>query len=226
MSKQLKIDHWVPAYNQQINVNIVPQTHRDAMHAAEAGHVYRFWSQHSCDLVAMRNQALHRSLCDGFDYLLMQDSDVFSTAPQGPLMPMLETMRETEATVVGALVTMRTNPPRANVWPVYPGEVFEAEKIGTGMVLLDLNKIREWYEDYDGPCFQRAYKTNKSIEPQTGMDIFFSYVVREHGGTVVCDGRIPTVHINAVSMLPYNGQPDPAETGESDLADTRVATAG
>jgi hypothetical protein len=215
-----KIDCYVPAYNQAINVNIASQLLRDSMHVAEAGHSYRFWSQHTCDLVAMRNQALDRALKDGFDFLMMQDSDVYSPAPTGPLMPLLETALETEATVTGAMVSMRTRPPRANVWPCHPGQVFEADKIGTGMVLLDLNRVRDWYDEYQGPCFQRVYENDKAVHPTIGMDIFFCYVVRDHGGRVVCDGRVPTVHVDAISALEYDGQEVP------DLAESRVAATG
>lgn len=201
----MKIDHYIPAYNQQVDFNLLAQTHRDMGFCVDSGHLYRMRGAHSCDLISMRNQALDRSLREGYDFLFMQDADVFSTAPNGPLEPLLATALETDATVAGALVTMRTRPPAANVWPVHVGEVYEADKIGTGMVLLDLRKIRGWYDGYDGPCFSRVYETDKCITPKIGSDIFFSYVVRQHGGRIVCNATIPTVHVDATYPHEYDG---------------------
>jgi hypothetical protein len=90
------------------------------------------------------------------------------------------------------------------------------------MVLLDLNKIREWYDDYQGPCFQRVYTTDKCFEPKTGSDIFFSYVVRQHGGLIVCDGTVPTVHIDGTAAHEYDGRSIPNAAVTADEA-TRAA---
>ena len=201
----MKIDHYIPAYNQSVDFNVLSQSHRDHSYCAEAGHTYRIRGAHSCDLIQMRNNALHRALTEGFDFLFMQDADVFSPAPNGPLQPLLATALETEATISGALVSMRTRPPRANVWPVHVGETYEADKIGTGMVLLDLRKIRGWYDDYDGPCFARVYEDDKCITPKIGSDIYFSYVVRQHGGRIVCNAAVPTVHVDATYPLEFDG---------------------
>ncbi len=210
----MKIAHYVPAYNEQINAGVRRQSCQDAVSVTRAGHDYMPWDGHSCDLLYMRNHTLDEALKLGLDYLFMQDSDVFSPMKGGPLMRLLETAEETGATLTGALVTMRTNPPRANVWPAHVGEVFEADKIGTGMVLLNLAKIREWYDAYEGPCFSRVYKTDKGTEPRVGSDIFFSYVVRQHGGLIVCDATVPTVHVNAVSRLEFDGEQVPEAAGE------------
>jgi hypothetical protein len=211
----LKIDHYVPAYNEQHNANITSQVIRDAMYCRDAGHTYRFRGAHGCDLISMRNRALHRSLTEGFDYLFMQDSDVFSPAADGPLKALLGTAIDTGATLTGAAVTMRTRPARANVWPCHVGEVFEADKIGSGMILLDLNKMRGWYDAYDGPCFQRMYENDKCIEPKVGSDIFFCYVVRQHGGRIVCDATVPTVHKDATHGHAYDGESIPEAAGQS-----------
>lgn len=215
MSKPISIGHYVPAYNEQVNVSVVSQALMDCIEAAQAGHSYRFWSGHSCDLIAMRNQALDKALSLGLDYLFMQDADVFSDVPGGPLKQLLRTAQETGAAMVGALVTMRTDPPRANSWPVMPGEVFECHKLGTGMVLINLNKVREWYADYQGPCFARTYESDKCIQPKVGSDIFFCYVIQQHGQTVVCDATIPTTHINGVHRLRFDGENVPDAAGQS-----------
>ena len=218
----MKIAHYVPAYNQMLNANIVGQVAMDIASVSDAGHHWNWWSQHSCDLIAMRNGVLHKALDRGMDYLFMQDSDVYSTAPGGPVMRLIRTAQDTGATLTGAMVSMRTRPPRANVWPCHPGEVFEADKIGTGMVLIDCNKVREWYADYKGPCFQRVYTDDKCVEPKVGSDIFFSYVVRQHGGLIVCDGTVPTVHVDATAPLPYDGETAPNAADTADEA-TRAA---
>ncbi len=219
----MKIGHYIPAYNQQVTVNIVAQVASDVSSVADAGHAYHFWSQHNCDLIYMRNWALHRSLTElRLDYLFMQDSDVYSPMVGGPVMQLVRTAEDTGATLTGAIVSMRTRPPKANVWPCHPGEIFEADKIGTGMVLLKLNKIREWYDDYEGPCFQRVYQSDKCFEPKVGSDIYFSYVVRQHGGLIVCDGTIPTVHIDTTAPLVFDGEETPNEADTSDEA-TRAA---
>ncbi len=202
----MRFGHYIPAYNELINGSILAQTLTDAMWCGDNGHEYRFWAGHGCDLLVMRNAALDRAIKDGLDYLYMQDADVFSHAVGGPLKELVRTAEETGATMVGALVTMRTDPPRANSWPVMPGEVYECHKLGTGMVLINLNKVREWYDSYEGPCFSRVYETGKGLTPKVGSDIHFCYVIQQHGGTVVCDATIPTVHVNACHRHVYDGQ--------------------
>lgn len=222
----MKIGHYIPAYNEQIHSHIFLQAVQDAVAISRAGHDYMPYTAHSCDLPSMRNRALYAALSRGLDFLFMQDSDVYSDAEGGAVMRLVETAIETDATLVGACVTMRTNPPRANVWPCHPGRVYEADKIGTGMVCINLAKIREWYDAYQGPCFARAYEDDRALNCTIGSDIYFSYVVREHGGRVVCDARIPTTHVNGVHRLRFDGEqvPDSADSEASDLADSRVAT--
>lgn len=222
----VKIGHYIPAYNEQIHSHIFLQATQDAVSVHRAGHDFMPFTAHSCDLIAMRNRALNAALTRGLDFLFMQDSDVFSPLEGGPVMPLLATALETDATIAGACVSMRTNPPRANVWPCHPGRVYEADKIGTGMILINLGRIRDWYDAYEGPCFQRQYADDRCIDPQIGSDIFFSYVVRGKGGRIVCDARIPTVHVNGVHRLPFDGEqvPDLAESMDTDLAEPRVAT--
>lgn len=211
--KKYKILHFVPAYNEQINANVAAQTHRDHASTYDAGHQWAFSSRHSCDLVWLRNTTLDRAIQQGYDYLVMQDADVYSGVPDGPVMALLDTAIKTGATITSPIVSLRTNPRRAGCWPVYPGEVYEAEKVGTGLVLIDCNKIREWYADYKGPCFARTYDTDKGVNQQMGLDVFFSYVVRQHGGTIVIDGRIPTTHIDSCTRLEFDGHDVAESTG-------------
>lgn len=215
-NKPERLCHWVPAYNEQVNINIASQAMRDLVWCSDNGISYTFRGGHSCDLVWLRNSALDRAIRDGYDWMVQQDADVFSDAPLGPIEALIRTARETGATIAGALVTMRTDPPKANVWPVHVGEVFEADKIGTGMVLINLNKMREWYADYQGPCFARTYETDKGVVQKIGLDIFFSYVVRQHGGLIVCDATVPTTHVNGCHRLRYDGASVPHEAVTSE----------
>ncbi len=185
----------------------------------QRGHNWVFTSRHSCDLVWLRNTTLDKAINLGFDWLFSQDADCFSNAPGGPLAQLLDTAMETGATITSPLVSLRTRPPRANAWPVKIGQVYEAEKVGTGMVLLNLSKIKEWYFGYKGPCFARTYDTDKGVKQETGLDIYFCHVVRQHGGTIVIDGRIPTSHVDACYQHDFH--PDAAVTA-SDSAGTEV----
>lgn len=216
----LKIAHFIPAYNELISANVCSQTHRDHASLFGAGHDWQLWIKHSCDLVWLRNGQLDRAIQGGFDFLVMQDADCFSQAARGPIIHLLETATQTGATITSPLISLRTRPPRANAHPVKIGEVYEAEKVGSGMILLNLHLIREWYEDYKGPCFFRTYDTDKGVKQQVGLDVFFSYVVRQHGGRIVIDGRIPTVHVDACYQHVYI--PNAADSAVTDSADSEA----
>lgn len=209
----MKIGHWVPAYNEQVHSCLIGQIALDATACAQAGHSWRFWSTHSCDLVWSRNNSLDKALHIGLDYLFCQDSDVYSPVDGGPLIRMLETAIATEATIVSPIVSLRTRPIRANVWPVLVGEKYEADKVGSGMILIDLNRVREWYSRHESPCFSRTYDDPKGIVQHVGMDIFFSYVVRQYGGRIVVDGTLPTVHVDQTAKYDYDGSSIPDSAG-------------
>ena len=219
--------HWIPAYNYQVSADVMLQCRADAVSLAKAGIDVHASVGHSCDLLAMRNDAVDRAVASGVDYLFMQDADTSSPMVGGPVLPMLETMRETGAAAVFAIVTMRNmGEERANVWPCKPGEVFDVTKAGTGMVLIDINQIKPWYEAYDGPLFHVLYESKRSARKRMSMDVFFTKFLRgEYEGVkpalrVVCDGRIPTRHANAMSVLDY----DPSDWADApDLDDNKDA---
>ena len=208
----MRLGHWTPAFNQRTTTLMERQILADHGWCIDQGHHYERWDSASCCLVELRNAALERAIDRGLDYLLMQDADNFSLMTGGALRPLLATAEETDATVVSALVLMRKEGLQPNVWPVdetqtaadLVGTVFECRKAGTGMVLLDLNKIREWYDDddYHGMCFREVFN-DRGTKRLVGMDIWFSEVVRKHGGKIVCDARIPTKHINAMHSYDY-----------------------
>jgi hypothetical protein len=171
---------------------------------------------HSCDLNYLRCNIVHRAVEANVDYLMMQDADVFCCdESMSPLMRLIATCKETQAAAVYAMVTMRTRPPRANVWPCKPGEVYELEKAGTGMLVIDINRIRRWYDEFDGPLFYRVYSDRKGHTQSMGQDVWFSHILRKHDETIFCDGRIATDHINAVHRLRYDGSTYPEEPGQT-----------
>lgn len=220
----MRIYQWVPAFNAQVSASLVAQARADIVSYEYAhadglargngkGWENAWFSTHGCDLVGMRNEAFHKAMVGGYDWLWMQDADTYSTIDGGPLMPMIETCEREDAAACFAIVSMRMDPVRANVWPVRPGKVYELEKAGTGMVVIDLRKIRGWYADYPGPMFGRIYEDAKQKVQVIGQDIFFCRLMRGQGLRIVCDGRIPTVHVNAAHRLPYDGHSDPTQSG-------------
>lgn len=241
VSEVFKIAAWTPAYGERVSSHLTAQYIRDYRSCTNAGHEYVYWSNHSCDLVALRNQAAFKATTEGYDFLLMQDADVFSEVPGGPYMRLLATALETGAALTGALVTMRTRPPKANAWgvdgePIQPGSVFECSKIGSGMILIDLRQIRTWWGvSYMGPLFDVVYETytnpetGERFEPKArkavGMDVWFSKLLRANGMSVWCDARIPTTHVDDMHRHDFDGEtiPDLAGSpGRSDSAEPRT----
>ena len=282
----MKILHYVPAYNLQVNVALMPQILRDDRWAHENGHEHDFRGEHKCDLNWLRNNALDLAVKQGYDLLLMQDSDVYGTNPEGVLAPLVQALEISDATAVVAAVPLRipgdavpveqvreaieqvvsetvdaqmqSMPSGAraqfgaklgecvsahpiieamasrmnktipvNVYPWRPGEVYEVEKAGTGIILIDVRKVRKWYDDYEGPCFWRTYEgkggVGKGVVADTGQDIWFTRdVIRGmHKGTVACDGRVSTTHVDTTHPIEYDAaQHAPsAHTGDSVVMD-------
>jgi len=244
----VKIWQWVPAYDCHLHYNIVPQVLAESetfdaiKRAAEAKGTdvsdwqWKWSSNHGCDLVRMRNAAVHQAVVEGFDYLLMQDADVYATKPALPRL--LDSIIKHDAIACFALVLMRTRPPKACVWPLHgeyikPGEVFEVRKAGTGMVLIDIAQIRRFYDRLPGPLFWRTYTDRHCHAADCGLDIWFSKLVTDPtiGGKIICDGRVPTVHVDGTHELAYDGEHLPAEyehpQGETtDLAESREPSGG
>lgn len=234
----MKIFYWMPAYNMTAAARTRSQAVIDGGEAERYGHTLIAREDHSCDLVRMRNAVLDQLVKrPDFDYLFMQDSDVYSVPSEGggPLMRLLSVAQETGAAMTGALVMLRTRPPLGNTHPCRPGEVCEVEKMGTGMVLINLEKVREWYAGFRGPCFARSYKRydvgdgeldNRMAVAETGLDIWFCKVVRGHGQSIWCDGRIPTVHQDGTRTITFDGKQgafmDTADSADSEGPDCGV----
>ena len=198
----VRIGHFTPAYT-PICPGQTAQLLREQDTLDGLGYEYRWWAWELSDIVAVRNMALKQALEWDLDYLVMQDSDVWSKSSIGAVAPLLSACQQSGAAMVAALVGLRQNPHRANVQPVKPGELYEAEKVGTGLVLIDLAKIRavEKQEQW----FGREYNAFGD-QIVVGEDIYFCRNLQRHGLKVYVEGRIPTTHANKdVTTLDYPG---------------------
>lgn len=193
----MKIGHWIPSYRPPCD-QLTMQTHVERTVLEERlGYEYRLWTDSSTDIKALRNGALEQAMEWGLDYLCMQDSDIYSKSSIGAISIMLETARTKDATQVAAICGLRRYPHQANVQPFGPdlrGTVYEAEKCGTGLVLIDVKAVASW--DYEDAWFDQIYN-RRGTKLERGEDIFFSKLVREMGGKLFVDGRVPTTHILA-----------------------------
>jgi len=192
----IKILHWVPAYGGSIDVRIAGQVQVDCSAMTKLGFGYQFWWTDSSDLPRSRNHALEMAIDKGFDYILMQDSDIY--VPRvSPMAMLLQTAIDKQAVMTGAICGLRrishdSVPP--NVRPYKQGEVYEVERIGTGLVLIDCQQVAKWRDEYDGPWFARTYHDARQTSIDFGEDFFFCAICARFGGIMFADGRIPTVH--------------------------------
>ena len=197
----MRIGHFVPSYR-PICDGLVAQVLREQdtiAHRLE--YDYRFWAEETSDLVILRNRALNFAIEQECDYLCMQDSDIWSKSSVGAIAFMLETARKHDAALVAAICGLRRTPPVANVKPMHAGKVYEAEKVGTGLVLIDCKKA----VDIEGMAFGRTYNEDGS-EMLVGEDIWFSHRLTEAGHKIYVDGRVPTTHARRdVETLDYPG---------------------
>lgn len=210
----MKILQWTPTASGDFSAGVSDQFRWDAVSAFSAGHDVVSKHTSGCVLHQMRNEIADEAIRDSYDVLFMQDADNYSPIPGGPLMRMVNTLIESDAAACFAAIECRTIPGKMNVVPCHPGKVHEIEKGGTGMVAINLNKIRPWYADYPGPLFAPIFLDAKQTKIKMGMDIFFSHLMRTEtphkpAHTLVADCRIPTVHMNAGAKLEFTGLAEP-----------------
>lgn len=199
----MKVGHWIPAYRGQVRAEIVGQAMRDCASVNSQSIPYSFWWTDSSDLPRARNEALQTAIDSGLTHLLMQDSDVF--APAGALGALLETCTERDATMVAAVCGLRRGTGQANVLPYQEGDIYEAELVGTGLLLINVEKLKALAYEYHGPFFARTYKDNAQSVADIGEDVFFSILVRNLGGNIWVNGRVETVHVYLdTKTLAYN----------------------
>lgn len=227
----MKIRHWIPAYNDTLNAGVTRQLQIDAFAAADAGHYRSYSTEHSCLLHVIRNRIMHEAIEGGFDVVWMQDADNYSPQDNSPFMQLTQSMQDADAVAAFAAIPLR-NMGGINVFPFKTGTVHEIEKGGSGMVAIDLRKIRPWYHEYPGPLFVPICTDPKQHTVEMGMDIFFSRLMRgEMPGIkprlkIIADSRIPTVHVNAMHKMSFNGLTGPISPVESHEAATRLISPG
>lgn len=194
-----RICHWVPAYHRMEDCRLRAQACLDCAAAIQAGNYYSAEWADSTDIARMRNAILESCRERNFDYLLMQDADVYSPSIVSPLEKMLTVQRETDAAMVAAVVGLRRigdgSTVHANVYPFKGADTYDVEKAGTGMVLISLAHVNRIAQEYSGPWFARTYPDERQTQPGTGEDVFFSQLIRAHGMRVVACGQLPTVHV-------------------------------
>lgn len=196
------IGHFTPTYTPICPGQVAQILREESVLHDRLGYDYRWWSEERSSIVSVRNSALRDAISMGCDYLLMQDSDVWSKSSMGAVAPMLATARETGAAAVAAIVGLRRKKAAANVLPCRPGEVYAAEKAGTGMILIDCAQA----EEVGAPWFANTY-SNDGCEIEVGEDIHFCRLLRKHGKALYVDGRIPTTHVRRdVWTLDYPGR--------------------
>lgn len=195
------IGHFTPSYTPICAGQVAQILREEATLHDRLGYEYRWWSEEQSSIVAVRNRNLKAAIEMGCDYLCMQDSDIWSKSSIGAIAPMLLTARETGAAMVAAIVGLRRKDAQANVHPVKAGEVYEAEKAGTGLVLIDCAQAAE----IGAPWFMNTY-SDDGCNLAVGEDIHFCRLLREHGKRIVVDGRIPTTHVRRdIWTLDYPG---------------------
>jgi len=192
----MNIMHWFPAYRAQLLAHAACQMLVDAGALNREGIGYMPWWTDSSDLPRARNEALQKAVDEGFEYIAMQDSDIYCPAGS-PLKMLVETAQETGAALVGAICGLRRirlEQVAPNVRPFRHGEVYRGDRVGTGLVLIDARQVSQWAETYHGPWFARTYHDERQTQLDFGEDFFFSAICHRMGGTIWIDGRVETIH--------------------------------
>lgn len=158
-----------------------------------------------------RNGAIEWARKKELDYLLMVDADVCPGIISIPAF--IGTARDRGASVVAAAVPLRREKPTINVYPHKPNQVYEAELCGSGLIFISIAEMNRIAERYSGPWFCREYTDPRHSEVGVTGDVFFSKLIRDHGGRLFVDSRIPVAHICSV---PFEYIPEAAGDGSGD----------
>ena len=117
---------------------------------------------------------------------------MYTEPPVNPLALLHTTARLCDATVTGGVVALR-NREKLNVDPLKPGEVYNANRLGTALMLIDLVRLDRLEA---GPSVQ-WFKDSFSADGSTldmGEDVYFTERVNKLGGKVVADYTFRTLH--------------------------------
>lgn len=192
--RPIRILYFLPAYRSTMHPAVDVQKCRDMVWAAQAGiHCDQGWLDR-LGIDDVRNWAVEQARSRGYDYLYMQDADTYSHGTEPVLKALLDVAMERDASIVAAGYGLRREVPALSVYPARPGEVYEGELAGTGMMLVDLRHVDRIAAEYEGPWFMRTYADARCTTLQVGGDAFFCDLVRRHGGTVWITAQVPTTH--------------------------------
>lgn len=191
-TRPIRILYFLPAYRSTMHPGVARQQSRDMVWASISGiHCDQGWEDR-LGIDDVRNRVVEEARRRGYDYLYMQDADTYSNAIV--LRPLIDVALEKDATVVAAACPLRRDTPTLSVFPSRPGEIYEGQMAGTGMMLVNLRHIDRIAEEYDGPWFERSYADKRRTTLRVGGDVFFCDLVRRHGGSVWINAQIPVTH--------------------------------
>lgn len=192
----MRIGHFTPAYGGKVEAPLVGTVLADCLWAHAAGHEFRWWYADVQPVDRSRNMALARARELGCDWLLMLDADVFCD-PRGSLLEALAGSLAGGATAVGAVVVHR-GAERVCVEPVRPSEVYRADKVGTGALLVDVVALDRLASP--SHAWFRTQLDTSGVHVECGEDVFFCREVTRLGGEVVANFQIPTRHVSSAVL--------------------------
>jgi hypothetical protein len=155
----------------------------------------------SCDVDQAHNLAVATAIHDNADWLIIMGRDNFADAKQ--LVEMVNTGIKNNYAIIGAPCKHR-NEESLNV--VIDGkavkainvrEVVEVEKIGSGIMAINLSWLKDNWPYKNGPWFGSKYYENCVRESQ---DYVFCDDIRKLGGKIYCDNRVDSGHDTQLAL--------------------------
>ena len=191
----MRIAYAVLSYPGVISDELVPTILSDFIFCAENGHEFAYFRVDAQPVDRARNIALAKAREAGCERILMLDRDVWAAPEKSALEALMASMDDTDAAAVAAVVVCRDGA-KVNVDPVMPHEIYEANKVGAAMLLIDIGKLDNAHcENHVWFCYDGA-----SGEVAQGEDVFFSREVKDAGLKLVANFQIPTRHMGMVPL--------------------------
>ena len=198
----MKYGYFTPAYRGYVAAQTRSNFAAAALYAASRGsYLLDLWCDMS-NVARARNWALAMAVESGLDLLLMQDSDVYTEPDVNPLAVLEATLDG--AAAVGAVVPLRDGK-RVNVEPFRVDRAYDCDRIGTGLLLIDVNYIRQCRKS-SGAWFANRFNGD-GTEIEMSEDVHFCEQIRSAGGRVRANPTIPTRHL-ASEPYRWNGNAD------------------
>ena len=190
------IGYFMPALHDEGSMRAAATARECLVWSIRNDHTWEEQVRDCYPLDVARNRAVEWSLERGHDLLIQQDNDCFvdEASNPGPLVyRLLTTMREHDAAVVSLALPCRipnsNGNARPNCYPAKPGETYEAETAGAGILLIDMKKLASLPQ----PWF-RTVVSDDGLEVIEDEGIFFFKKVIAAGHKVIIDWTIPACH--------------------------------